>query len=223
MAVELRLALRGQLRDYMRAESRAVVGAVNSVIGRRVRQTKERLRRNVRRAFETTNRLPFLIRSEFEAATDVHPHAVGRVFSTWVVKQRGIRLDLFRAFEKRQTITADGATFLIVPAPGLRTANRRALLAGATLIPFYQRGQRGHVARRTGKRKRGRRRRTPLGYVVFQDGRLVAVLLRTVRLKRRDIHIDREFARAQDNLDVLVVREIDRRMARVSVRFGVAA
>jgi hypothetical protein len=214
-----RLQLVADTKDYrallgdLRTEERKAVIGVNNVIERRTLRLKERLRRNIDRRFAKTDRLRNTIQSKFSPWTRRHPGAVGVVFSTFVAKRDGGRLDLFRAFESPQVIKATGGSFLVLPAgSSSRRSKRRALLTGAQLIPIYRTRRGGAVATTratTSKRRRGRRRQ-PIGYVALRGGQVVAVLLKQVKLKKRNIGIDREFARALEGLDRDVVRAIDR-------------
>lgn len=60
--------------------------------------------------------------------------------------------------------------------------------------------------------RRGRRR-SPRGYLAIRDGRPVALLVREVRRRKRNIGIDREFARAVDRLPKDFSRALARTLA----------
>lgn len=60
--------------------------------------------------------------------------------------------------------------------------------------------------------RRGRKRK-PIGYVALRAGRPVAVLVKQIRRRKRNIGIDREFERAVASMPADFARQLDRELA----------
>lgn len=204
MALDLILAIRGDLRKQMVAIERAVEGGRRSAISRRTTALKNTLRRQVTGA-GLGSRLANAIRSVVITLAD-EDQIVGRVFSKAIVRRPSGRVDLITVFDEGATVRARTGTFLAIPTEhaGKGRGQKRHKTPAEypsgtfTLIP----GRRSGVA-----------------VLVFKDRPDVVafVLVRQVTL-RKQLNVQAAHAEAQAGLDDLVAREIDQRLAR-----GVAA
>ena len=112
--MELRLALRGDLAPWLRANGEAVAPAVTSVIRRKTNLLKKRLRRHVEQA-GLGERLAKTIRGATQPPRGNSVQTAGLVFSAAIYKQRpGGPIDLIDVFNTGATVSAKTAKGLFV-------------------------------------------------------------------------------------------------------------
>lgn len=216
MPTALSLAVRGRLADFLDLEAKAIGQSVPAVLRRRTNSLKRSLRNAVVRA-GLGQRLGNTIRSRVTPESGPALEASGLVFSAALKGIGREKVDLEAAVAGRQpvidliTVFREGATV-------------RARQGHFLAIPV------GNV----GRIGRGGRRRTPADFppgtlrfvpagqgtsalLVDDEGKVVFILVRQVGIRRR-LNIDRAVASATTKLDDALVRDIEKRIARLGVR-----
>lgn len=209
-----RMAVRGDIRRVMEAEKKAGAGAVTSGIRRRTIA----LQRNIRRQIEGAglgSRLPKTIRAAVYPERKESLSAKGRVQSNALYKKRpGGLVDLITVFDEGATVRAQGGKFLIVQLgtgaqSGAKQRAKAPTIDPRTMAIIPLRSGKGFLVVR--RDTSAYRRRSGRGYW----GEPLYLLIPQVTVRKR-LDLDSLTARAWDGLPELIVREWERRSAKIA-------
>ena len=195
--LDLAIALRGNLIDSLKVESKVAAAAVTTVIRRRTSALKRSIRGQMSRA--GLGKLANAARSETDPHRGFSLTPKGAVFSKAIVKRPGGSVDLLTVFDEGAVVQAKRGTYLAIPVTkGSRRKTPASYGRGALIfIPNRDR----KTARLVDKADRSR--------VIFW-------LVRITHLKKR-LNLDTAVERSGRDLDGAIAREWERRAAKAGI------